>query len=279
MSAPTSPVTGGATEKQIKADLNFDVAWIVADDQNLKAGTLLSLNSSNELQSATNGDILEGIAQWEIVVDTNTYSKKVNYRKFHEDETYIFQTTATLVGATPGTFYSFDANHKVVATSGRSTWDITRQLQLVEVLGTTSAVFRIIGVEATWEIVKISVTLTSAQVLASFTTPITLVPAPGAGKAIHVESIVWSVDYNSAAYATNTTMEARYTDGSGTKVTADLSWLLTLTADGIVSVGGIEAQLVLTANAPVVIRTATGNPATGNSPVTFTVFYRVVSVA
>lgn len=110
---------------------------------------MLSLNSSNQLQSATNGDILEGIAQGEIVVDTNTYSKKVNYRKFHEDETYIFQTTATLVGATPGTFYSFDANHKVVATSGRSTWDITRQLQLVEVLGTTSAVFRIIGVEAT----------------------------------------------------------------------------------------------------------------------------------
>lgn len=279
MSAPTSPVTGGATEKQIKADLNFDVAWIVADNQNLKAGTLLSLNSSNQLQSATNGDILEGIAQGEIVVDTNTYSKKVNYRKFHEDETYIFQTTATLVGATPGTFYSFDANHKVVATSGRSTWDITRQLQLVEVLGTTSAVFRIIGVEATWEIVKRSVTLTSAQVLASFTTPITLVPAPGAGKAIHVESIVWSVDYNSAAYATNTTMEARYTDGSGTKVTADISSLLTVTADAVISVGGIEAQLVLTQNAPVVIRTATGNPATGNSPVTFTVFYRVVSVA
>lgn len=279
MSAPTSPVTGGATEKQIKADLNFDVAWIVADDQNLKAGTLLSLNSSNELQSATNGDILEGIAQGEIVVDTNTYNKKVNYRKFHEDETYIFQTTATLVGATPGTFYSFNANHKVVATSGRSTWDITRQLQLVEVLGTTSAVFRIIGVEATWEIVKRSVTLTSAQVLASFTTPITLVPAPGAGKAIHVESIVWSVDYNSAAYATNTTMEARYTDWSGTKVTADISSLLTVTADAVISVGGIEAQLVLTQNAPVVIRTATGNPATGNSPVTFTVFYRVVSVA
>ena len=62
------------------------------------------------------------------------------------------------------------------------------------------------------------------------------------------------------------------------KVTADIS-SLPVTADAVISVGGIEAQLVLTQNAPVVIRTATGNPATGNSPVTFTVFYRVVSVA
>lgn len=279
MSAPTNPVTWGATEKQIKSDLNFEFAGIVADDQNIKAGTLLSLNATNELQTATNWDILAGIAQGEIVVDTNTYNKKVNYRRFTSDDLYIFQTTATLVGATPGTYYSFDANHKVVATSGRSVWDQTRQLQLVEVLGSTSAVFRIIGVEETGELVRRTVTLTSAQVLASNTTPITLVPAPGAGKAIHVESIVGSLDYNSATYATNTTMEVRYTNGSGTKVTADLSWLLTLTADGIVSVGGIEAQLVLTANAPVVVTTATGNPATGDSPVTFTVFYRVVSVA
>lgn len=279
MTAPTSPVTWGATEKQIKSDLNFEFAGIVADDQNIKAGTLLSLNASNELQTATNWDILAGIAQGEIVVDTNTYNKKVNYRRFTADDTYIFATTATLVGATPGTYYSFDSNHKVVATSWRSTWDATRQLQLVEVLSSTSAVFRIIGVEETGEIVRRTVTLTSAQVLASNTTPITLVPAPGAWKAVHVESIVWSVDYNSAAYATNTTMEARYTDGSGTKVTADITSLLTATADTILSVWGIEAQLVLTQNAPVVIRTATGNPATGNSPVTFTVFYRVVSVA
>jgi len=59
MSAPTSPVTGGASENKISSPLNYQVTRIIADDQNLKAGTLLSLNASNELQTATNGDNLE----------------------------------------------------------------------------------------------------------------------------------------------------------------------------------------------------------------------------
>lgn len=59
MSAPTNPVTGGASEAKIKSDLNYAVAAVIADDQNLKAGTLLSLSVTNKLQAATNGDILE----------------------------------------------------------------------------------------------------------------------------------------------------------------------------------------------------------------------------
>ncbi len=55
-------------------------------------------------------------------------------------------------------------------------------------------------------------TLTTAQVLALFTTPISLVAAPGAGYAILVHRVTGAVDYNSAAYATNTTQEVRYTD-------------------------------------------------------------------
>ena len=279
MSAPTSPVTGGASENKISSPLNYQVTRIIADDQNLKAGTLLSLNASNELQTATNGDNLEWVSKTEIVVDTNTYDKTASYRRVHEDDLYTLKvSTGTIAVADIGKYFSFDANHNVVVATKRPTRDINRQLQLVEVLSTTVGVYRIVNAELSGEIVRKTTVLTSAQVLASFTTPITLVSAPGAWKAIHVESIVASIDYNSAAYATNTTMEARYTDGSGTKVTADISSLLAVTADTIISVGGIEAQLVLTQNAPVVIRTATGNPATGNSPVTVEVFYRVVSI-
>lgn len=121
-------------------------------------------------------------------------------------------------------------------------------------------------------------TIASAAVLTSFTTPVELVPAPGAGKAILVHRITESVDYNSAAYATNVTQEFRYTNGSGTKVTADIGALLDATADKIVSVGGIEAATVLTANAAVVMRTATGNPATGNSPVAISVDYSIIEI-
>lgn len=121
-------------------------------------------------------------------------------------------------------------------------------------------------------------TLTTAQVLALFTTPISLVAAPGAGYAILVHRVTGAVDYNSAAYATNTTQEVRYTNGSGTKVTADFTALVTATADKFVSVGGIEAATVLTENAAVVVCNATGDPVTGNSPVSFTVDYSIVSL-
>lgn len=121
-------------------------------------------------------------------------------------------------------------------------------------------------------------TLTAAEMLASFTTPIALVAAPGAGKAIIVHRITGGVDYGSAAYATNTTQEFRYTDGSGTKVTADMAALVTATADKFVTVGGIEAALVPTENAAVVVMTATGNPTAGDSPVSYSVEYSIVSL-
>lgn len=121
-------------------------------------------------------------------------------------------------------------------------------------------------------------TITSAQILALFTTPISLVAAPGAGLAIVVHRITASVDYGTAAYATNVTLEFRYTNGSGTKVSADIAALLDATADKIVSVGGIEAATVLTANAAVVARVATGNPVTGDSPIAVSVDYSIVTI-
>jgi len=120
--------------------------------------------------------------------------------------------------------------------------------------------------------------LTTAQVLDSFTTPVSLVAAPGAGFAILVHRITGVVDFVAAAYATNVSLEFRYTNGSGTKVTADVGALIDATADKAVTVGGIEAALVLTANAAVVVRTANGNPATGDSPIAFSVDYSIVAV-
>ena len=128
------------------------------------------------------------------------------------------------------------------------------------------------------EVFQTEVTFTTAELLAWYTTPKTLVPAPWAGIAIVVDKIILSMDYVSAAYATNTTLEFRYTNGSGTKVTADSAAMLDATADKITSLGGIEAALVLTANAAVVACVATGNPVTGDSDIKIKTIYRKMAV-
>ena len=119
--------------------------------------------------------------------------------------------------------------------------------------------------------------LTSAQILALNTTPITLVPAPGAGRAIIPINVVARLTYNSVAYATNTSMEIRYTNGSGTVLTsASLAALLTAVANKTQAVDMTGSEFTALPNAPIVVDVATGNPTAGNSTVEFTVFYMEV---
>ena len=54
---------------------------------------------------------------------------------------------------------------------------------------------------------KATVTLSSAQLLALHTTPITLVAAPGAGKWLAVHRILWFYSYGTVQYASSTTSE------------------------------------------------------------------------
>lgn len=124
----------------------------------------------------------------------------------------------------------------------------------------------------------VTTTLTSAEVLALNTTPISLVSAPVAWSYIIVDRITASIDFTAAAYATNTTMEFRYTNGSGTKVTADIASLLAATADKIQSVWGIETEITLTSAASVVATVATGDPVTWDSDVKVTIEYRILSI-
>jgi hypothetical protein len=163
-----------------------------------------------------------------------------------------------------------------------STWQTFQADQDVyQTLKANSQYFEIVEWnELLWDnVLQVSeVTLTAAQVLASFTTPIALVAAPASWKYTVVDKVTVSVDYNSAAYATNTTLEIRYTNWSWTKVTADVAWILTATADKAVSVWWIEAELVHTAAAAVVVCTATWNPITWNSPIKIRTLYRTLTI-
>lgn len=125
------------------------------------------------------------------------------------------------------------------------------------------------------------VKLTAAQIKALYTTPQQLVKAPGTGKYIQVEKLVFYLDYSTAQFTGSNAVEIRETDGSGTKVTADVGYaILNASSDTLVEVSGIEAQTTRLLNKKIVAAVPSANPGgtTAASTVTIIVFYRIVKV-
>jgi len=126
---------------------------------------------------------------------------------------------------------------------------------------------------------RVKVTLTAAQVKALFTTPITLIAAPGAGIAILVDRITFVSTYGTATYAGSNALEFRYTDASGSKVTADIPSATLNFSSGtkFSTVAGVVTELIPIANSPIVVAIPTANPTVGDSIVYLTVDYSLIA--
>jgi hypothetical protein len=124
-----------------------------------------------------------------------------------------------------------------------------------------------------------SVTVATGAVLTLNGTPVTPVAAPGAGKIVLIEEITCKLVFNSVAYTGSNALEFRYTNGSGAKVSADLSSAFLNSASGTnyATVKSVVTQVTPVANAAVVVFVPVANPGAGNSPLVFTIKYRVVT--
>ena len=129
-----------------------------------------------------------------------------------------------------------------------------------------------------------TVTLTAAQVKTLFASPVTLVAAPGAGKAVIVERVIGkSVGATAAFDASTNTLRIGYTNAAGIAVTADLPNTFIEAADGATVLGsasGIATAFVPVANTPVVASITSANPAanTAAGTIKLTVVYRVITL-
>jgi hypothetical protein len=130
---------------------------------------------------------------------------------------------------------------------------------------------------------RVRIKLSAAEVLALFTTGHEVVPSPGASKAIKVLGMSTEIkDYNSAAYATNTTLQAITETADQAQFQDAIG--LTSTVDGrivqgvpVTPTGATNKQII--ADKALLVKVATGNPITGNSEVYVYIDYVVLDLA
>ena len=126
---------------------------------------------------------------------------------------------------------------------------------------------------------KATVTLSSADILALHTTPITLVAAPGAGKWLLVHRTVGVLTYGTTAYSVADGISPFY-DGGGQPL-GDLTAMFQASASTVgVSPGAsaYSAPLSSAENKAVVLTDGAGDPTLGDSTATITVWYSVEDV-
>jgi len=133
-----------------------------------------------------------------------------------------------------------------------------------------------------------TVTLSAAQIKALYDTPVQLVAAPGSGKLIIIDSILWDIAFVTTQYAAGGVIAAQYGNAahgagpaaSGTLAAASLNGVA---ASGFLSNGGIQGSLNVAAsaslNTAVYLSNQTGDFTTGDSTATLYVRYRVVTPA
>lgn len=129
------------------------------------------------------------------------------------------------------------------------------------------------------------VVLTNAQVLALRATPITLAPAPGAGKFLELVSAVLLFDRTAVYTETADNLAIKYTDGSGQAASEAIesTGFLDAATDAIMPVKPVSSAVILKAaceNAPLVLHnTGDGEFGGGNAAniVTALVVYREIT--
>ena len=123
------------------------------------------------------------------------------------------------------------------------------------------------------------VEITAAQILALYTTPKSLVAAPGAGNVLDFVSLQLAYDAGATAYTIGTAgnLQVKYTDGAGAaaSVTQAVTGMIDQTTDQIRLLDKLEASTTPVANAALVLTLATANPTSGNGTVHAKVIYRV----
>lgn len=119
-----------------------------------------------------------------------------------------------------------------------------------------------------------TVTLSSAQILAGYTTPVSIVAAPGSGKYIEVISATAYNNFNTTAYANGTDLLELQV---GAKVWEFPNSFTEAVADQVCQGTRVD-NAVISQNTALTVRTTSADPTTGDGTITLKVIYVIRTI-
>lgn len=125
-------------------------------------------------------------------------------------------------------------------------------------------------------VLKTTISVSSAEILALNTTPKELIAAQGSGKLLFIQNMLIDYTYAAAAYATNTTL--RFTLSSNV---LDAPNVINQTSDRVRGTSLVAPPLGAKAdftNQPFNLTVASGNPTAGSGTLDITIYYTVEDV-
>lgn len=140
---------------------------------------------------------------------------------------------------------------------------------------------------STTQLLSAEVTLSSAQILSLNSSPVQIIPTPGAGKAIEIISASRKLDFNTTPYATNTRLTLETTSGNieimlwgtgGLNTNLSVSPYFSNILSAVTSTTTSSTAQQLFENEGVFISVQTGNPTAGDSTVKVYVTYRIITL-
>jgi len=235
-------------------------------------GAAVGDNALGYVRPLVAGDAFRGFA----IEDTDNSTGAAGDKKsklYTEGKVVLTVVGASAVTDVGSSVYATDDNTFTLAPSTPASYIGT----VFRWVSSTTCIVKLKGEETLGAVLTKTVALTTTEVKALFASPAELVAAPGAGKVIDLISAVLFLDYASATYDTQGVLTIQTgTTGTAQSDAIAAAAFLFKTADQFTGVQVLSAERTLDANESLVLSCGTANPATGDSPVTVKVSYRVL---
>lgn len=123
----------------------------------------------------------------------------------------------------------------------------------------------------------VTINLSAADIIAMYTTPVTVLAAPGSGKAIVVDRFVFNFDYGTTQFTGGGNITLKYSGGA-TITSTMANTKVQAASDSIATVGALATEVTVSSNTAVQITNASAAFAAGDGTAKLTVYFSVINV-